>query len=326
MLALPALLLATSCSALSGSSSDSSSGSGSNPNGLEKTTINVAIMKIADCAPVELAIKNGYFAAEGLTVKPVIVASGSVGIPKLEAGSVDISISNWATALEAIASKKPLSVVGNAAVGQAGTMALDALPSAGINSPQDLVGKTVSVNAFSDLPYMALKANLIADNVDVSKINFTIVAHPETPQALASGSVQASVQLEPYKTESARQNGARPVVDLFGSGPTASLPIAGYVAESSFVKKDPKTLAAFDRALAKGAVAAQNRATTEAIMPSYTGVDKTTADLESLPVFPTSVNATTLQRVADLMQQYGLLTNQLNVTPLIAPSALASSS
>jgi len=319
---VPALLLATSCSLLNGSSSSSDS-STANGQGLEKTTLNVSAMQVADTAPLYLAIQNGYFKQEGLTVKIVPVTTGAQSIPKLNAGSIDIGFGNWATLLEAQAGHSgDYKIVADGAVGQAGTMSVDVLPSSGINSPADLVGKTVSVNAFSDLPFLAVKAILAADNVDINKIHFIQVPHPQTTQALSTNQVQAAVQLEPFKTQAEQSLGARPLIDLYGPGPAQGLSIAGYFTTSKFAAANPKTIAAFARALMKGAQDAQTRSNVEQIVPTYAnGVNKATAALMNLPTFPTSLNAERLQRVADLMVQYKVLDDTMDVSKMIVSSS-----
>ena len=319
---LPALLLATSCSLLNGSSGSSGS-STANSQGLEKTTLAVSVMQIGDTAPFYLAMKNGYFAQEGLNIKIVPVTTGAQSIPKLNAGSVDIGFGNWATLLEAQAQhSNDYKIVADGAVGQAGVTTVNVLPSSGIASPADLVGKTVSVNAFSDLPFLAVKAILSADNVDVTKIHFIQVPHPQTTQALSTNQVQAAVQVEPFLTQAEQSLGARPLLDLYGPGPAQGLSIAGYFTTSKFAAANPKTIAAFARALMKGAQDAQTRSNVEQIVPTYaTGVNKATASLMHLPTYPTSLNAQRLQRVADLMVQYKLLNDTMDVSKMIVASS-----
>jgi NitT/TauT family transport system substrate-binding protein len=137
--------------------------------------------------------------------------------------------------------------------------------------------------------------------------------------------VDTAISIEPYTTLSALQSGARTVFDLYGSGPTAQLPLACFFATDQFVKQNPKTMTAFAKAVAKGAADAQDRATVEKILPSFTKVDSNTAHLIALPGYPGSLNAKDFQRVADLMKTYGLLGNPLNVSPMILPTPSAGS-
>jgi NitT/TauT family transport system permease protein len=61
-------------------------------------------------------------------------------------------------------------------------------PGSGINTLDDLKGKTISTNAQSDLPFLALKAILQANSIDISNMHVVVVHHPNTMQALATPS------------------------------------------------------------------------------------------------------------------------------------------
>lgn len=323
-LALPALLLASSCSLLNGSSGQSDSSS-ANTQGLEHPNIKVGFMQVVDCVPFQIALQKGYFKAEGLNVTAQPVISGTESVPKVAQGVLDFGFGNWATLLDAQAKKvSDYKIVADGSQGQANDMAVTTWQGSGINNVQDLKGHTVSTNAQSDVPFLALKAIMQANGVDVNSVKIVVVHHPDTPQALATHQVDAAIQLEPFKTQTARQIGARPVVDLFGPGPTENLPLAGYFTTSKFAQQNPKTVAAFARAMAKGAADSADRKLVEQTIPSYTKIDKTTASLVSLPAFPTSLDAKRLQRVANLMQQYGLLQNHLDVAAMIVASPSSS--
>src|SRR4051812_35633970 len=94
-----AVALAASGTACSSSSDKKdSSGSGS---GLEKTEINVGAMPVTDDAPLQIAVQQGLFKAEGLNVKLQTIAGGADAIPKLKGGSLDISFGNFVSFLGA---------------------------------------------------------------------------------------------------------------------------------------------------------------------------------------------------------------------------------
>ncbi|HEX4722463.1 MAG TPA: ABC transporter substrate-binding protein [Pseudonocardiaceae bacterium] len=312
------LLLATSCSLLNGSSSSSSnSTTGSGP--VEHPNLTIGILAVTDSVPIEIALQKGYFKAEGLNVKIKIIVSGTVAVPDVDSGTVDIGQSNWATLFAAQANKtNNFKIVADSSEGQAGTMELTTYPGSPIHTMQDLPGHTISTNALSDVPFLALKAILQANSVDISKVKIVVVHHPDTEAALANHTVDAAIQLEPFKTLTAEKIGARPVVDLFGPGPAANLPIAGFFSTAKFAQQNPKTVAAFARAVEKGAAdAAASRKLVEQTIPTFTTIDKQTAALLNLPLYPTSLDAKRLQRVADLMQTYGLLQNHLDVSSMV---------
>src|SRR3954471_11945578 len=92
-----AVALAATGTACSGSD-DKNSSSG---NGLEKTEITVGAMPVADDAPLQIAVQQGLFKAEGLNVKLQTIAGGADAIPKLKGGSLDISFGNFVSFLGA---------------------------------------------------------------------------------------------------------------------------------------------------------------------------------------------------------------------------------
>jgi NitT/TauT family transport system substrate-binding protein len=316
---VPTLLLATGCSLLNGSGGSDSS---ANPQNLEHPNIKVAYMALADCVPFELALKNGYFKQEGLNVTTSLVATGDETVTKLNAGSVDIGFSNWATIINAQATKTAnLKIVADAVQGASHYFVVSTLPTSGISTPQQLVGKTVSTQTPNDVPSLGFRAVLQADGVDWSQIHVVSVPHPQTVQALATHKVDAAVQVEPFITQGERQLGAKPIIDLFGpDSPVANLSLAGYASTASFAQQNPKTVAAFARAMAKGAQDALNRQDVENILPTFTKIDKQTAKLIAFPTWPTSLDARRLQRVATLMASFGQLSNSFQVAPMIVPS------
>ena len=134
-------------------------------------------------------------------------------------------------------------------------------------------------------------------------------------------SVDAVQAIEPFGTQMARSMGARMVADL-SSGPTAQFPIAGYAATTKFAGKNPKTVAAFQRALVKGEGMAADRKLVEQIVPTYAkGIDANVAATMSYGTYPTSLDATRLQRVPDVMQQFGYITTKMDVKPLLLAPA-----
>ncbi|HEX9337602.1 MAG TPA: ABC transporter substrate-binding protein [Pseudonocardiaceae bacterium] len=320
----PALLLASSCSLLNGSSGSSANTTNNGP--LEHPNLTVGILAVTDSVPVEIALQKGYFKQEGLNVKIKIVVSGTQAVPEVDAGTIDVGQSNWATLFAAQAQKvNDFKIVADSSAGQSGSMQLTTYPGSPIRTMQDLPGHTISTNALSDVPFLALKAVLQANSVDISKIKIVVVHHPDTEQALANHTVDAAIQLEPFMTQTAKAIGARPVVDLFGPGPAANLPIAGFFSTSKFAQANPKTVAAFARAVQRGAAdASASRQLVEQTIPTFTKIDKQTAALLKLPLYPTSLDAKRLQRVADLMQTYGLLQSHLDVSTMVVATPPSS--
>ena len=77
-------------------------------------------------------------------------------------------------------------------------------------------------------------------------------------------------------------------------------------------------MAAFQRAIAKAQELLADRQVLAQTLPTYTQINATTAATLHVGVYPTSINATRLQRVADVMQEYGYSKQPIDVKSLLS--------
>ncbi len=284
--AVLALALATSCSALSGNSNSSSGGS--NGQDLETSSIKVGAIAGASSAALYIAYDTGYFKQEGLNVQIVTTAQGNQALTQLIGKALDVTLANDVTGIQGKIQGQPLKLVFDGPSTAPHTFVISALPGSPITKLSDLKGKKVGVSSLTDAVTATLKESLQSVSVDPRDVTFQQVPYAQSEQALRSGSVDAAVTSEPYTTEAAETLGARPVVDVFPTGSAESnIPNAGYFATDTFVKDNPKTLAAFQRAMAKGAVDAANRQNVEnAVAKHLPTLQKQVLDVMALPGFP----------------------------------------
>ncbi|MFD4637264.1 ABC transporter substrate-binding protein [Lentzea sp. NPDC058436] len=288
---------------------------------VEKITIRVGVLPVVDVAPLHIATKNGYFRQEGLEVETVVVQGGAAAIPGLIQGSLDITFGNWVSFIAA-QSKETAKNVGGIKLISDGYQAKPGMflilvkGNGTIRTLTDLVGKTVAINTFNNISELTTKAVLEANGIDPKKITLKEMPMPDMEAAIERNIVDAGFMSEPFITRAQRNSGQIAILDA-ASGPTSGIPIAGYGTTGKFAQENPKTVAAFQRAMAKGQRDASDRATVQGLLPEYAGVDRDTSKLVNLGLFPTSLDATRLQRVATLMKTYGLLQTDLDVEPML---------
>ncbi|MDL4819610.1 ABC transporter substrate-binding protein [Actinomadura opuntiae] len=293
-------------------------------NGLEKSTITVGTMTIADTAPLQIAIRKGLFKAEGLTVRTRVVSGGAEAIPLLRSGQLDITFGNYVSLFTA-ASKDPgfkPKVVADGFQGAPKTHTLMVRADSPYRTIKDLAGKKIGVNTKHNVSTLLVRAAGQAQGVAFDEDrNFVEIPPPNMEAALKNKSVDAVQAIEPFGTQMQSTMGARMVADL-SSGPTAQFPMAGYAAPARFADKNPKTVAAFQRALGKGQSMAADRKLVEQILPTYAkGIDAKVAAAMSYGTYPTSLDATRLQRVPDVMQRFGYISKTMDVKPLLLTPA-----
>lgn len=293
---------------------------------LEKSKITLGVLPIVDVASVHVAIKKGYFKDEGLDVDLKVIQGGAAAIPGLINGDLDMSFGNWvsfffAESKETAKAVDGLKLVSDGYQAKPDMFLIVAGKDSPLKSPKDLAGKTIAINTFRNIAELTAKATLEANDVDPNTVTFKEFAFPDMQAAIENKTVDAAFMVEPFITRAQRAIGSVTVLDA-ASGPTDNIPVAGYATSGKFAKENPNTVAAFQRAMAKGQKDASDRATVEPLLQEYAKVDKETASLVHFGEFPTTLDATRLQRVATLMKTYGLLEKEMDVKPmLIAPSS-----
>lgn len=287
--------------------------------GLEKTHLTVAVLPATDDAPFWLALKDGYFRREGLTVTPKLVAQSTLAVPEMVHGSVDvIGGGNYVSFFQAQArGALNIRVIAPAGSCTSDDFAVVALPSSHITSPAGLAGKTIAVGLTHSVSTLTVNEMLAANNVSAASVRYAAVPYPDMLAALKKGDVAAASLVEPFLSEAEVSAGAQVILPQC-QGPTAGLPLSGYFATAAWVHANPRTARAFAAAVERGQALADNdRAAAEKILPTYIRGSSGITAVVNLNAYPTSLDAVLIQRVANLMLSGGLLTRHLAVAPLL---------
>ncbi|HEX4254459.1 MAG TPA: ABC transporter substrate-binding protein [Streptosporangiaceae bacterium] len=300
---LAVALLAACTSSGSGNSATTAS------DHLEKTTVTVGALPVVDSAGLYLARQNGYFQQAGLTVKITPVAKSPDAIPEMQSGKIDVVAgANYVSFFQAAQVKHlPLKLLVDGESCTDDTFEVLAKSTSGITSAAGLAHKTIAVNITNNIQTMLTNTALQAAGVNPASVKYVTVPFPEMGKALSSGAVDAISVVEPFITENELNVGAQPVLSTC-TGPTANFPISGYFSLSSFTQKYPNTARAFVSALERGqALADSNRADVSEILPSYIPhLPANQAAVVNLGQYPTALDTTHLQRVADAMAKANL--------------------
>jgi NitT/TauT family transport system substrate-binding protein len=313
------LVMTTGCSALGSNDSAATGGNAS----VEKAKINISVLTAADLAPLYLANQNGYFKQEGLEVNITTAASGAATLTKLVSGESDVIFSSYVPLFVAQATgAADIKLVADAVSASPNSTMVIAGPNSPVKTVQDLAGKKIAITAPGTATDTLTKAIMKANNVDFTKVSWVPMAFPDMSTALGKGDVDAALMVEPFLTQAAKTVGAVPVVDA-ASGPTADFPVAGYASLAKFTAENPKTIAAFQRAMKKATDDAADRAKIEPMIVKYAKVDADTAALITLPNYHSTMDPRRLQRVPDLLQEFGLIKKRVDVTQMLAPQAIS---
>ena len=316
-----ALLAATGCAGLSGATSSAASGH------LEKTTLNVAVVPAVDSAGFFVALHQGLFAGKGLTVNYTPATSSNTVIGQQMSGKYDITGGNYVSYVQhVVQDHQPLEIIAEGSVMQQGSQAIYTLPSSKIKTLAQLKGHMLGINAPGNINYLLAASVLTENGISLAAVEFPKQPIPVPVMAakLAAGQVAAAALPEPFATAAEQQYGAVELADL-NQGATENFPIQGYVATKSWVQHNPGTLRAFLAALEQGQeIADTSRPAVEQAMESLNGpkngrVPPIVAAVMALNIYPIGIDRIRLQRVPDVMLQFGLLHARFDIIQMLGP-------
>ena len=299
-----------------GSAASSSPAAGTGP---EQPDITISAIQSVTAAGLYIAAQRGYFTKAGLHVTIDAATGSGPVIPALVTGRVQVVFGNYVSDILAestgVASLRFLAA-GN--VSGPAEQEVVVLPGSRITTPAGLRGMTIGVNALNNVATMMIQAVLAEYGIPASAVHFVEIPFPEVGAALAAHRIDAAYITDPFLTAARQKYQVRTVFDC-DQGLVASLPIAGFVASSAWARSNPRTVAAFVRALEQGqALADSDRPAVDAALHAYIKIPPATAAVASIGSFPVSsrVQVAPLQRLADLMFRYGLLKRRLDVTSM----------
>lgn len=317
-LALTAVLITTGCSAL-GSSDAPPSGQGSGA--LEKTSITVATVPTVDLAPFWRALEGGYFKAQGLDVREMPNADTKTALTKVISGEADIGLATYPSMFTAKAAGQDLVAVADGTSASPKSNEIVTVPGSPVKTVQDLAGRKIAISSRTQSSGILTKSVMRDNGVDFANVQWVEMPFPNMAPALQRGDVVAAYMPEPFLTQTAKTAGAIPVIDA-ASGSSRDIPITGYTSSGKWAQANPKTLAAFQRAMRDATRdATKDRATIEAAVVAHAKVPADIAALMTLPNFQSKLDAQRLQRVPDLLQLLGIINTKIDAATMIAPQA-----
>jgi len=303
----------------------------------EKTTLNVAVVPAMDSAGFVIALHDGLFAKEGLRINYSPAISSETAVAQQLKGQLDITGGNYVSYVnEAAVNHAPIEVIAEGSIMQQGAQTIYTMPSSKITTLSQLKGHLVGVNAPGNIDYLLGVSVLQENGVNPGSVEFPnatmkdfaatggAIPFPLMAGDLASGKIAAAIMPEPFASQAEQQYGAVPLADL-NQGATTDFPIEGYVVTKQWAAQNPNTLKRFLAALEIGQeISDSDRGAVEQAFEAINGpqngqVTAGIASVMALDNYPIGVDATRIQRVADVMYQFGVLKTRFNVSSMLLP-------
>ena len=269
---------------------------------------------------VAFGIEKGFFEERGLDVELQTTQGGAATIPALASGEVEVGGSNIASLLLATSKGLPVRAIaggtGARGAGEKDFAALLAAKGKRIASPEDLEGGTVAVNTLNNIAEVGVKASLEKHGVDPESIRLREVPFPQMKAALAEGTVDAALAIEPFATESAQQG--RKVLSYAYVDTEPGLQVGAYAVTDQFAESFPDAVEAFQAAIGETADrVSAHEDEFRAFLSKSANIPPTLAEAIVLPHWTGDVDADSVAKTAKLMRRYGLVDRPIDPRPLL---------
>ena len=289
--------------------------------------LRVSIIPINDVTPLFAAIKQGYFAEEGLEIDTAPSAGGAVGIPGLVAGSYDIVYGNVVSMLLAAQQGIDIRVIApgtKIAKVEDDTSAMVVRSDSGIATGKDFEGKSVGVNTRNNVIWLYARAWIKATGGDPDKVTYREVPHPQMEDALRQKQIDGGFMVIPYVALAAAKPDFKEIAHPY-STVQLGVDVGEYLTTSKFLTEHPQTAAKFLRALRRGVEWYNaNRGTPPLldIVSGFTKIDVNLLKKVKMSPSPLHVDPAQVDATMKLMIDNKLLRAPIDVKPLFFDQAL----
>lgn len=277
----------------------------------EQMQVSVGIFPTVTAAPLALAIEEGFFEEEGLTVETKITSGPGTG-PALLGGDIDLGTLTWIEWFVATERDVPLRPLAAGSVAEPGLAEFLVRADSSVKTVDDLVNKKVAVISSPGVCDVNALDTLRSDGVE-GRPEFIVLPIPDMPGALARGDVDAACAPEPLLSAMKADKAFRSIFDVF-AGPYDQQPIAGYFSTSEYAEQNPKTIGAFQRGLKKAVrMIAEDPGVVAEIVPTFTEITREQAARMTQGAFPGEIDLAGLQELGGVLERVEIVDSAVEI-------------
>ena len=293
--------------------------SGVDPYAPEQTDVNVMIWRTPAAAPFFIAQDEGISAEYGLEYTIGYAESSAAAVSAVVGGTTDITSASLWPVVSAIQEGLDLKIIGEQFRQVVGAQFLETLPGSGIESIEDLGGKRIGVVGLNGGADLGIKYWYEQNGLDWSTIEFVNLGFGEMGQALQTGAIDAGTFAGASLIQAREELGSVTVFDFQVEMP--KFPGTSFIVRGDWAEANPNTVAAFQcSVLVKGGeLAREDDELYATSVMNGLGWERDVVDATLKFDFVSSNDPEVQQYVPDLMHNFGLIADEIDITDYLIP-------
>ena len=286
-----------------------------------QTKVVIGYTSLSDVGSNFVAKDQNFFAKHDLDVELKALRGGSVIVPGLVVGEIQIGTLAPPVFLQAVDGGIELAALTGLSVLTRGMKSAAVVARTGveIKSPQDLVGKRTGVSGIGSISEVLYREWLRQRGVDSKKITFVEVPFPSMRDLLRSGRVDVIIIPDPLLSQVVSAGIGYVVSYFFGELPEGAMQMIN-ASTRAWAEKNPGVVAAYQRAIAEAnAFIAANPDAAKDIIAKYLNLPEAVVRSSELPRFVTTLDPAQMQWWIDVLSRQDMLRTKLDPAKLAVP-------
>ena len=274
--------------------------------------LRVGVIPVVDIAPLQAAIRQGYFAAEGLEIDTSPAPGGAALLPALAAGTFQVGFSNIVSILLGIQEGIDFRFLAGSVRSGDRPPDINALvvrKGSGLATGKDFEGKRLASNTRANIIWLRGVSWVAKTGGDWRRVNMVEVPFPQMADALVNNQIDGAMINEPFLSNALATMGDR--IERIAWTFNETVPgssIAQYAAMADWLAKNGELAEKFARALYRGVdwVEANRGPAVDALISSYTRIPVERLSTIGMPVFEKAIPPASIEEVHRTMGQFGI--------------------
>jgi NitT/TauT family transport system substrate-binding protein len=284
-----------------------------------QTKLVIGYTSLGDVGANFVAKEEGFFAKRNLDVQLKALRGGSVIVPGLVVGEVQIGTLAPPVFLQAVDGGIDLiALTGLSVLKGMKSAAVVARTGLEIKSPADLVGRRIGVSGIGSISEVLYREWLRQKGIDSKKMTFVEVPFPSMRDLLRSGRVDVIIIPDPLLSQIVSSGVGYAVAYFFGELPDGASQMIN-ASTRAWAQNNPGVVTNYKAAIDEAsAFITKNGERTKAIIVKYLNLPEAVVRDSELPRFVATLDPAQMQWWIDVLSRQDMLRSKLNPAQLIA--------